>query len=82
MAESAAYRRGVALFDYTAIESDELSFRRGATIVIFGSPEEGLVCVCSRVIQTVVLDDFESYFRQVVRRRIRWSGRNVVSPKL
>jgi hypothetical protein len=43
MAESATYRRGVALFDYTAIESDEISFRRGATIVIFGSPEEGLV---------------------------------------
>ncbi len=43
MAESASYRRGVALFDYTSIESDELSFRRGATIVIFGSPEEGLV---------------------------------------
>lgn len=41
MNEGSCYRRGVALFDYTAVESDELSFRRGATIVIFGSPEEG-----------------------------------------
>ena len=37
------YRRGVALFDYKAVEPDELSFHRGDTIVIFGSPEEGLV---------------------------------------
>ena len=39
--EGSCYRRGVALFDYTAVETDELSFGRGAAIVIFGTPEEG-----------------------------------------
>lgn len=30
-----------ALFDYTAMEADELTLARGETMVIYGSPEEG-----------------------------------------
>ena len=32
--------RAQALFDYNAIEADELSLLRGETMVVYGSPEE------------------------------------------
>ena len=39
--EGGTVQLAVALFDYTAVEADEISLLRGENIVVYGSPEEG-----------------------------------------